>query len=99
MVYFLILDFVCRSGSLYRPGHLSRAICCRLNGLGGIPEPFRLNHPLHGQGGVDAPRNIQKPKSICFNWIDDVDISKFERLDGGSGMTLAKYGNKFFPFR
>ena len=58
-------------GSLHHHGHLSRAVCCRLQELStSIPPPFTVVHPRLGrtQGGDEMKRHTEKTTNYCMNW-------------------------------
>ncbi|UYV67516.1 hypothetical protein LAZ67_5001060 [Cordylochernes scorpioides] len=61
-------------GNLYHHGHLSRAVCCRLEREGSnmaelLPSPFRHIHPELGKLTVyTPPRETEKTKPHSINW-------------------------------
>ena len=69
-------------GTLYHAGHLSRAVCCRLGGLGdSLPSPYRVSHPLlaavSGANSRVRPPPL-KATNASLNWCyfdgNDVEI-------------------------
>ncbi|BFZ05346.1 hypothetical protein BsWGS_08384 [Bradybaena similaris] len=76
-------------GFLFDAGHLSRAVCCRLNRGDpplddSLPFPYHLNHPVLGRvTACDATRETQKTKSYSINWM--VEDDKPEIIDGCQG--------------
>ena len=69
-------------GTLYHAGHLSRAVCCRLGGLGdSLPSPYRISHPLlaavSGANSRVRPPPL-KATNASLNWCyfdgNDVEI-------------------------
>lgn len=88
-------------GFLFDPGHLSRAVCCRLGpscGLGStdaralvLPEAFRLNHPCLGRiTAYDVSRELQKSNEISINWT--CCDGSVEALDGTRGLNVTRSG-------
>ncbi|NXR69113.1 DSRAD deaminase, partial [Rhadina sibilatrix] len=77
-------------GYLYSQGHLTRAICCRMerdgNTLKGkLQAPYRINHPEVGRVSVyDSARQTGKTKESSVNWCL-ADESEVEVLDGTKG--------------
>ena len=70
-------------GCLYHPGHLSRAVCCRYEGLT-LPPPYRVNHPLLGcVPGQEAEREIGKTNESSLNWC--AGDERVEVVDGCRG--------------
>ncbi|XP_005107468.1 uncharacterized protein LOC101855902 [Aplysia californica] len=76
-------------GYLYDHGHLSRAVCCRLNRShpsldDELPSTYQLHHPLLGRvTACDPPRETQKTKSYSVNWT--YDDARPEVLEGNTG--------------
>ncbi|GFS05670.1 double-stranded RNA-specific adenosine deaminase [Elysia marginata] len=79
-------------GFLFDHGHLSRAVCCRLNRPSGVkslepldgqlPAGYHVNHPVLGRvTACDPPRETQKTKSVSINWAACED-DRAEVLDG-----------------
>ncbi|XP_058716571.1 double-stranded RNA-specific adenosine deaminase isoform X2 [Poecile atricapillus] len=77
-------------GYLYSQGHLTRAICCRMerdgNTLKGkLQAPYHINHPEVGRVSVyDSARQTGKTKESSVNWCL-ADESEVEVLDGTKG--------------
>ncbi|NXH42637.1 DSRAD deaminase, partial [Dicaeum eximium] len=77
-------------GYLYSQGHLTRAICCRVERDGStlkekLQAPYRINHPEVGRVSVyDSARQTGKTKESSVNWCL-ADESKVEVLDGTTG--------------
>ena len=58
-------------GSLHHHGHLSRAVCCRLQELSSsLPPSFTIAHPTLGRslGGDEMKRHTEKTTNYCMNW-------------------------------
>lgn len=76
-------------GFLFDHGHLSRAVCCRLNREEPhlndlLPSLFHLNHPWLGRVTACQPlRETQKTKAYSINWM--IGDQKPEVLDGTMG--------------
>ena len=73
-------------GSLHHHGHLSRAVCCRANGVeSSLPFSFTLRHPSLGraQGGDEMKRHTEKTTSFSLNWA--FGDEKAELSDGVNG--------------
>lgn len=72
-------------GSMYDHGHLTRALCCRVDNsiTGTLPSGFSLHHPLIAQ--VSQPLRIQNglQPGISVNFSND--DSMYEVLDCGKG--------------
>lgn len=84
-------------GYLYDHGHLSRAVCCRLqhkSDLGvELSRPFRVNHPLLGRvTAYEATRHTEKTNNLSLNWAHG-DTSP-EVIDGRTGACLSRTRNK-----
>ena len=62
------------SGFLYDHGHLSRAMCCRVDRddpkvASQLPKGYVLNHPWLGRvTACDPSRETQKTKALSVNW-------------------------------
>ncbi|XP_056402556.1 double-stranded RNA-specific adenosine deaminase isoform X2 [Hyla sarda] len=78
-------------GYLFSKGHLTRAICCRMNRDGDafqklLPDLYVVNHPEVGRVSVyDSHRQTGKTKESSVNWCladDEVEV-----LDGTKGKT------------
>ena len=84
-------------GYLYDHGHLSRAVCCRLDKDSklddDLPMPFYVNHPWLGRiSRYDVSRETEKTNNISINWCA-CDTAP-EVTDGriGAGLTRTDYG-------
>lgn len=60
-------------GYLYEHGHLSRALCCRLDKDNDfdelLPMPYFVNHPWLGRiSHYDVSRETEKTNNISINW-------------------------------
>ncbi|NXM46034.1 DSRAD deaminase, partial [Gymnorhina tibicen] len=77
-------------GYLYSQGHLTRAICCRMERDGStlkekLQAPYHINHPEVGRVSVyDSARQTGKTKESSVNWCL-ADESEVEVLDGTKG--------------
>ncbi|NWT14833.1 DSRAD deaminase, partial [Vireo altiloquus] len=78
-------------GYLYSQGHLTRAICCRMERDGStmkekLQAPYHINHPeVVGRVSVyDSARQTGKTKESSVNWCL-ADESEVEVLDGTKG--------------
>ncbi|NXS81854.1 DSRAD deaminase, partial [Erpornis zantholeuca] len=77
-------------GYLYSQGHLTRAICCRMERGGNtlkekLQAPYHINHPEVGRVSVyDSARQTGKTKESSVNWCL-ADESEVEVLDGTKG--------------
>ena len=77
-------------GALYKHGHLSRAVCCRMRELASLPPLYHVNHPrLTTVSQSDKlTRSTQKTSSSSMNWyagttnVEILDAMKGKRLDG-----------------
>eukprot|EP00794_Sanderia_malayensis_P016706 gene16706-18400_t len=83
-------------GYLYDHGHLSRAVCCRLQRNNEIdnnlPMPFYLNHPWLGRvTAYDPPRETEKTNNLSINWFEGCE--GVEITDGRSGCCLTRSDN------
>ncbi|XP_021345781.1 double-stranded RNA-specific editase 1-like isoform X3 [Mizuhopecten yessoensis] len=87
-------------GFLFDPGHLARAVCCRVNRGDTdintmLPEGFQLNHPWLGRvTAVEPSRETQKTKALSINWCYGDD--KPEVTDGTQGLCYTSIEKAFF---
>ncbi|KAK7471852.1 hypothetical protein BaRGS_00035511 [Batillaria attramentaria] len=87
-------------GFLYDHGHLSRAVCCRLDRgepplASALPQMFHLNHPWLGRVTACQPlRETQKTKAFSINWT--IGDAKPEVLDGTLGHCYTAVEKKLF---
>ena len=78
-------------GYLYDHGHLSRAVCCRLQHKcdlsAEVPQPYHVNHPWLGRvTAYEATRETDKTNNLSVNWtIGDATV---EVTDGRTGLFL-----------
>lgn len=78
------------TGYLYSQGHLTRAICCRMERDGNtlkekLQAPYHINHPEVGRVSVyDSARQTGKTKESSVN-LCLADESEVEVLDGTKG--------------
>ena len=89
-------------GYLFDHGHLSRAICCRLDkGIKldeQLPLPYYLNHPRIGRVTCyDISRETEKTNNISINWCG-CDMTP-EVTDGRTGACLTRSDNAPTPSR
>ncbi|KAL1478496.1 hypothetical protein MTO96_016189 [Rhipicephalus appendiculatus] len=82
-------------GNLYHHGHLSRAVCCRLEGEPGLdtllPTRYSLHHPTLGcVSGHNPPRDTEKTKPYSINWC--VGDERPEVTNSGTGMRQDRSG-------
>ena len=89
-------------GYLYDHGHLSRAVCCRLqhkNDLNDrLAQGYHVNHPCIGRvTAYDPPRETEKTNNISINWA--LGDSNAEVTDGRDGACLTRTGNAPTPSR
>lgn len=82
-------------GNLYHHGHLSRAVCCRLEGEPGLdsllPTRYALRHPTLGcVSGHNPPRDTEKTKPYSINWC--VGDERPEVTNSGTGMRQDRSG-------
>ena len=89
-------------GYLYDHGHLSRAVCCRLQHKdelnGRLAAPYRVNHPWIGRvTAYDPPRETEKTNNISINW--SLGDAGAEVTDGRDGACLTRTGNAPTPSR
>ncbi|XP_069134047.1 double-stranded RNA-specific adenosine deaminase-like isoform X2 [Argopecten irradians] len=87
-------------GFLFDPGHLARAVCCRVN-RGDVdinttlPQGYQLNHPWLGRvTAVEPSRETQKTKALSINWCYGDD--KPEVTDGTQGLCYTSIEKAFF---
>lgn len=83
-------------GYLYDHGHLSRAICCRLQHKDDLnerlPAPYHVNHPWIGRvTAYDPPRETEKTNNISINWC--FGDTSAEVTDGRDGACLTRTDN------
>ena len=89
-------------GYLYDHGHLSRAVCCRLQHNSDLsaqlPAPYHVNHPWLGRvTAYDPPRETEKTNNLSVNWsIGDTSI---EVTDGRTGACMTRTNNSPTPSR
>lgn len=90
-------------GYLFDHGHLSRAVCCRLDKSGhllddDLPMPYNLNHPWIGRvTHYDATRETEKTNNISINWT--IHDAQPEVTDGRTGACLTRTNNAPTPSR
>lgn len=89
-------------GYLYDHGHLSRAVCCRLQHKvdfgGDLPKPFKVNHPLLGRvTAYEATRHTEKTNNMSVNWTSGDTAA--EVTDGRTGACLSRTNNSPTPSR
>lgn len=89
-------------GCLYDHGHLSRAVCCRLqhncdlNTL--LPSPYHVNHPWLGRvTAYDPPRETEKTNNLSVNW--SIGDAYPEVTDGRTGACMTRTQNSPTPSR
>lgn len=75
-------------GSLHHHGHLSRAVCCRLEGLANrlpLSCNYHVNHPTLGRvdGGDEMKRHTEKTTNSSLNWV--INDPAPEIIDGVIG--------------
>ncbi|XP_033751635.1 double-stranded RNA-specific adenosine deaminase-like isoform X2 [Pecten maximus] len=87
-------------GFLFDPGHLARAVCCRVN-RGDmdintmLPQGYQLNHPWLGRvTAVEPSRETQKTKALSINWCYGDD--KPEVTDGTQGLCYTSIEKALF---
>jgi double-stranded RNA-specific adenosine deaminase len=75
-------------GSLHHHGHLSRAVCCRVDGIVSLPPGYWVNHPhlCRVTGGDEMKRHTEKTNNTSVNWCHG-DMGA-ELIDGGTGRPL-----------
>ncbi|KAK3740898.1 hypothetical protein QZH41_007926 [Actinostola sp. cb2023] len=89
-------------GYLYDHGHLSRAVCCRLQHKSDfgieLSKPFKLNHPLLGRvTAYEASRHTEKTNNMSVNWA--FGDTAAEVIDGRTGACLSRTRNSPTPAR
>ena len=89
-------------GYLYDHGHLSRAVCCRLqhnNDLDTqLPSPYHVNHPWLGRvTAYEPPRETEKTNNLSVNW--SVGDTCTEVTDGRTGACMTRTQNSPTPSR
>lgn len=89
-------------GYLYDHGHLSRAVCCRMQhkvDLGAdLSKPFKVNHPLLGRvTAYEATRHTEKTNNMSVNWT--CNDTGAEVTDGRTGACLSRTNNSPTPSR
>ena len=89
-------------GYLYDHGHLSRAVCCRLQHKDDLnarlAQGYHVNHPCIGRvTAYDPPRETEKTNNISINWA--LGDSNAEVTDGRDGACLTRTGNAPTPSR
>ena len=89
-------------GYLYDHGHLSRAVCCRLqhnNDLDmQLPNPYHVNHPWLGRvTAYEPPRETEKTNNLSVNW--SIGDTCTEVTDGRTGACMTRTQNSPTPSR
>lgn len=89
-------------GYLYDHGHLSRAVCCRLQHNSDLntqlPSPYHVNHPWLGRvTAYDPPRETEKTNNLSVNW--SVGDTCTEVTDGRTGACMTRTHNSPTPSR
>ncbi|XP_020621427.1 double-stranded RNA-specific adenosine deaminase-like isoform X3 [Orbicella faveolata] len=89
-------------GYLYDHGHLSRAVCCRLqhnNNLDTqLPAPYHVNHPWLGRvTAYEPPRETEKTNNLSVNW--SIGDTCTEVTDGRTGACMTRTQNSPTPSR
>ena len=89
-------------GYLYDHGHLSRAVCCRLQHNSDLntelPAPYHVNHPRLGHvTAYDPPRETEKTNNLSVNW--SIGDSVPEVTDGRTGACMTRTHNSPTPSR
>lgn len=89
-------------GYLYDHGHLSRAVCCRLQRNCDInkqlPAPYHVNHPWLGcVTAYDPPRETEKTNNLSVNW--SITDTCAEVTDGRTGACMTRTHNGPTPSR
>ena len=93
-VLFASLPDLSILGYLYDHGHLSRAVCCRLDCDKGslasqLPVGYRINHPRLGSVTYGAgQRETQKTREFSVNWC--LGDRQPEVTDGCKGRLLER---------
>ena len=82
-------------GFLFDPGHLSRAMCCRLthndtDSIASLPPGFHVNHPRLGRVTIceQSRETSAKTKEHSLNWCQGDTTA--EVTDGTRGMCVDK---------
>ncbi|XP_029199446.2 LOW QUALITY PROTEIN: uncharacterized protein LOC114964269 [Acropora millepora] len=80
-------------GYLYDHGHLSRAVCCRLQRNCDLnkqlPAPYHVNHPWLGcVTAYDPPRETEKTNNLSVNW--SITDTSAEVTDGRTGACMTR---------
>ncbi|XP_061173259.1 double-stranded RNA-specific adenosine deaminase-like [Saccostrea echinata] len=78
-------------GQLFSDGHMSRAMCCRVDrderALVGLPPGYKLHHPYLGcVTRLDDVRIVDKSRALSINWNAADDT--VELTDGTHGKTI-----------
>ncbi|XP_028399932.1 double-stranded RNA-specific adenosine deaminase-like [Dendronephthya gigantea] len=89
-------------GYLYDHGHLSRAVCCRLQHKSDLNDRltrgYHVNHPCIGRvTAYDPPRETEKTNNISINWA--LGDTSAEVTDGRDGACLTRTENAPTPSR
>ena len=89
-------------GYLYDHGHLSRAVCCRLQHKDDLnirlARGYHVNHPCIGRvTAYEPPRETEKTNNISVNWA--LGDSNAEVTDGRDGACLTRTSNAPTPSR
>lgn len=89
-------------GYLYDHGHLSRAVCCRLQHNSDLntvlPAPYHVNHPWLGRvTAYDPPRETEKTNNLSVNW--SIGDTRTEVTDGRTGACMTRTHNSPTPSR
>ncbi|XP_078366206.1 uncharacterized protein LOC144650414 isoform X1 [Oculina patagonica] len=89
-------------GYLYDHGHLSRAVCCRLQHNSDLnaqlPAPYHVNHPWLGRvTAYDPPRETEKTNNLSVNW--STGDTSTQVTDGRTGACMTRTNNSPTPSR
>lgn len=89
-------------GYLYDHGHLSRAVCCRLQHNSDLSTllraPYHVNHPWLGRvTAYDPPRETEKTNNLSVNW--SIGDTNTEVTDGRTGACMTRTHNSPTPSR
>ena len=89
-------------GYLYDHGHLSRAVCCRLQHNSDLdtqlPAPYHVNHPWLGRvTAYEPPRETEKTNNLSVNW--SIGDTCTEVTDGRTGACMTRTQNSPTPSR
>ena len=89
-------------GYLYDHGHLSRAVCCRLQHNSDLnaqlSPPHHVNHPWLGRvTAYDPPRETEKTNNLSVNW--SFGDTGAEVTDGRTGACMSRTNNSPTPSR